>query len=189
MDGRGEAAKLEVHVRAIVRRAVWVAMCVLSASTAHAQRYRVLVGIAGTSKMSLIEFSPCIPAETSACGAWVNRVIDTASDTTYGTLPTAATEQTARDRAAAISVRDGSLNVRSFGKNAALGADKGTLIADPRRRAIAVVVTGDSRYAFAVLEATTAGVPSMVRMIDFGTKSVIASVGLAERPAGISMAP
>jgi hypothetical protein len=161
----------------------------LCASTADAQRYRVLVGIAGTAKMSLIEFSPCIPAETSACGAWVNRVIDTASDTSYGSLPAAATEQTARDRAAAISVHDGMLNVRSFEKNGASGAAKRTLIADPRRRATAVVVAGDSRYAFAVLEAKTAGEPSMVRMIDFGTKSVIASVGLAERPAGISMAP
>jgi hypothetical protein len=81
------------------------------------------------------------------------------------------------------------LNVRSFEKNGASGAAKRTLIADPRRRATAVVVAGDSRYAFAVLEAKTAGEPSMVRMIDFGTKSVIASVGLAERPAGISMAP
>jgi hypothetical protein len=142
--------------------------------------------------MSLIEFSPCIPAETSACGAWVNRVIDTASDTSYGTLPAVATEQTARDRAAAISVRDGMLNVRSFAKTGNGGrgiGGEGTLITDPRRVATAVVVTSDSRYAFAVLEAKTAGEPSMVRMIDFGTKSVIASVGLAERPAGISMAP
>jgi hypothetical protein len=137
--------------------------------------------------MSLIEFSPCIPAETSACGAWVNRVIDTASDTSYGPLPPVTTEQNARDHSAAIAVHDGSLSVRSFAKTAAGG--NGTRIMDPRRRATAVVVTGDSRYAFAVLEAKTAGEPSMVRMIDFGTKSVIASVGLADRPAGISMAP
>jgi hypothetical protein len=175
-----------------VHRALTVVALVLSASAAHAQRYRVLVGIAGTARMSLIEFSPCIPAETSACGAWVNRVIDTATDTSYGPLPAAATEQTARDSTAAISVHDGILNVRSFVTSGSGGRGMGaggTTIADPRRVATAVVVTGDSRYAFAVLEAKSAGEPAMVRMIDFGTKSVIASVGLADRPAGISMAP
>ena len=63
------------------------------------------------------------------------------------------------------------------------------IITDARRIATALVITGDARYAFAVFESKTAGEVAMVRMIDFGTKSVIASIGLADRPAGISMAP
>lgn len=55
--------------------------------------------------------------------------------------------------------------------------------------ATAVVITTDSRYAFAVFEAKPADDQAMVRMIDFGTKSFIASIELPDRPAGISMAP
>ena len=55
--------------------------------------------------------------------------------------------------------------------------------------ATAVVVTGDSRYAFAVFSSKTAGEVAVVRMIDFATKMAIASIELADRPAGISMAP
>src|SRR3954453_22243619 len=79
MDGRGQAAQLEIHVRpGAVRCAAAVMTLALFASVAAAQgRYRVVVGIAGTKQMSLIELVPCIPAEGSGCGAWVSRVIDT----------------------------------------------------------------------------------------------------------------
>ena len=40
-----------------------------------------------------------------------------------------------------------------------------------------------------MFESKTAGEVAMVRMIDFGMKMVIASIGLVDRPAGISMAP
>jgi hypothetical protein len=184
MDGGRQAAKLEIHVRVLVRGVLWIAALALPA---QGQRYRVLVGVAGTTKMSLIEFSPCIPAETSACGAWINRVIDTASDSTFGPLPTVATAQSARNKTASVSVQDGRLSVQTTARTP--GVQRTGVIADARRIATAVVVTGDSRYAFAVFEAKTPGEQGMVRMIDFGTKMVIASIGLADRPAGISMAP
>ena len=187
MDGRGKAAELEVHVSGVSRAVLAVVASAAVATAAHGQRYRVLVGVAGTTKMSLIEFSPCIPAETSACGAWINRVIDTASDSSFGPLPTIATAQSARNQSASVSVQDGHLSVLTAGKIP--GVQPKGVIADPRRTATAVVVTGDSRYAFAVFESKTAGEVAMVRMIDFGMKMVIASIGLADRPAGISMAP
>jgi hypothetical protein len=189
MDGGRQAAKLEIHVKVLARGVLWVAATAVLGSAAQGQRYRVLVGIAGTTKMSLIEFSPCIPAETSACGAWIDRVIDTASDSSFGPLPVVATEESTRNHTMSISVQDGHLNVHTGAKNGAAGRKGGDVIADARRIATAVVVTGDSRYAFAVLEAKTPGKQGMVRMIDFGTKMVIASIGLADRPAGISMAP
>jgi len=164
-----------------------VAACGAIATTAHGQRYRVLVGVAGTTKMSLLEFSPCIPAETSACGAWINRVIDTANDSSFGPLPTLVTTQSARNRTASISVHNGQLNVETAGKTP--GVEPKGVIKDPRRMATAVVVTGDSRYAFAVFSSKTAGDVAVVRMIDFATKMAIASIELADRPAGISMAP
>lgn len=158
------------------------------APSAHAQRYRVLVGVAGTTKMSLIEFSPCIPAETSACGAWINRVIDTASDSAFGPLPAVTTEQTARNQASA-AIRNGKVSIRTTVRTSIGTRDEGNMIVDARRTATAVAITADARYAFAVFEAKTAGEQAMVRMIDFGTKSVIASIGLPDRPSGISIAP
>jgi hypothetical protein len=172
-----------------VRRFVLSACCfvVALASSAQAQRYRVLVGLAGTTKMSLIEFSPCIPAETSACGAWISRVVDTSTDSSFGPLPTIATEQSARNHSASIAVEQGHLSVRTFGKIP--GVQPTGIISDNRRVATAVVITGDARYAFAVFESKSAGEQAMVRMIDFGTKMSIASIGLSDKPAGISMAP
>ena len=189
MDGRRKAAKLEVHVSWFARTMLAVVACAALATPSHAQRYRVLVGVAGTTKMSLIEFSPCIPAETSACGAWITRVIDTASDSSFGPLPSVAVEQSARNQATSVSVLDGRLNLKTASKNFDARHKVDGVIADPRRTATAVVVTGDSRFAFAVFEAKEAGDQAIVRMIDFGTKSVIASIGLSDRPAGISMAP
>ena len=135
--------------------------------------------------MSLIEFSPCIPAETSACGGWVDRVIDTSADTSYGPLPKAVTEQRSASREAVIAIQNDGLLVRSLTKNG--GAPR--LVVDKQRKATAVAVSVDSRYAFVVLEAKTPGDQAMIRMIHLASKSVIASLGLAERPAGISMAP
>ena len=135
--------------------------------------------------MSLIEFSPCIPAETSACGGWVSRVIDTSADTSFGPLPRAATEQISPSREDVITIQNEGLLVRSLGK--AAGAPR--VVTDRLRRATAVVVSDDSRYAFAVLEAKMPGDQAMIRMIHLASKSVIASLGLTERPAGISMAP
>lgn len=136
--------------------------------------------------MSLIEFSPCIPAETSSCGAWVNRVIDTANDTSFGPLPSVSTEEKSSDRVATILVQDGHLNVSTF---VAGRGGLGRLIADPRRTATAVTISGDSRYGFAVLEAKSPGGQAMVEMIDFASRRVIASIAIAQRPLGISMAP
>jgi len=185
MDGRGQTAKLEIHVSAFARRAVPIVALLASATVAQAQRYRVLVGIAGTRQMSLIEFSPCIPAETSACGGWVTSVIDASTDTSYGTLPSAMHEQVSPSHENVITIQNGGVLVRSLAERG--GTSR--LVVDKLRSATAVVISGDSRYAFAVLEAKTPGDQSMIRMIHLASKSIIASLGLAERPAGISMVP
>ena len=65
----------------------------------------------------------------------------------------------------------------------------GRLIADPRRTATAVTISGDSRYGFAVLEAKNPDDQAKVEMIDFASRRVIASIALTQRPSGIAMAP
>ena len=189
MDGRGEAAQLEVHVTARLLRVAAVAALVIGARNAAAQgRYRVLVGTTDLKQSLLIEFSPCIPAETSACGAFVTRIIDTSIDTSYGSKPPVAVAQTAPDSSGAIAVQNGMLNVTTFVRHPRVAA-VGRLIADPKRTATAVAISADSRYAFAVLEAKNSGEQSQVRMIDLSTRSGIASIGISVRPVGIALAP
>jgi hypothetical protein len=176
-------------VTALLRGLAGFAALIVVASNASAQgRYRVLVGAADTPQMLLIEFSPCIPAETSACGAFVTRVIDTSTDTAYGTKPAIVVKQTAPDSGGAIAVQEGMLNVTTFVRDARVAA-VGKLIADPKRTATAVAISADSRYAFAVLEAKNPGELSQVRMIDLSTRSGIASIGISVRPLGIAIAP
>jgi hypothetical protein len=189
VDGRGKAAQLEVHVTRLLRRFVPFVALILVVGTAGAQgRYRVLVGTADTQQVMLIEFSPCIPAETSACGAFVTRVIDTATDTTYGMKPPIVREQVAPDFGGAIAVQDGKLRIQSLVRNGRVVAAAKT-ITDPKRTATAVVISPDSRYAFAVFAANDPDEKSLVRMIDLDTRSPIASALFSMRPAGIAIAP
>jgi len=189
MDIRGQTSQLEVHVTATTRAVAALAALIAIAGNADAQgRYRVVVGVAETKQMALVEFSPCIPAETSACGAFVTRMIDTELDSTYGPKPPSVVDQTAPDSSGAIAVQDGMLNVKTFVRNGRVAA-LGKLIADPKRTATAVVISADSRYAFAVLEAKDPADMSQIRMIDLSTRSGIASIGLPVRPAGIAIAP
>src|SRR5262249_52060970 len=66
------------------------AASVLIASPAWAQRYRVLVADEGSTRVSVVEFRPCVPAETSDCGAWLDRSYD-------GTLDSSIVRPTRRD--------------------------------------------------------------------------------------------
>src|SRR6476660_10140707 len=77
MDGRREGEELEVHVRRLAIAAAVV--LATAAGRADAQRYRVLAA-SESGQRSVIEFRPCIPAEGSGCGAWIDReaVADTA---------------------------------------------------------------------------------------------------------------
>jgi hypothetical protein len=161
----------------------------LFASVAAAQgRYRVVVGIAGTKQMSLIELVPCIPAEGSGCGAWVSRVIDTAADTTLGPTPPAITTgETAPDHLSRISVQGSSLIVEGLSKQGI--RQRVRKIHDPLRTPTAVAISPDSRYAFVVLEAKSDTNAAQVRMIDLSTQTAIATMGLRARPAGIAIAP
>src|SRR5215475_11110573 len=58
------------------------ALCMALAPAASAQRYRVVVGEEGSTRVSLVEFRPCVPAETSDCGAWLVRTFDGTADST-----------------------------------------------------------------------------------------------------------
>jgi len=158
------------------------------ASGAGAQgRYRVLVGT-GETQMTLVEFSPCIPAETSACGAFVTRVIDTSTDTTYGAKPSILTEQVAPDSSGSIAVQDGKVRIQTLVRTGGVPV-AGKTITDPKRTATAVAISPDSRYAFAVFEANDPDEKSLVRMIDLTTRSPIASAFFLMRPVGIAIAP
>jgi hypothetical protein len=175
-------------VTALLRRsALFIALVVFARDAGAQGRYRVLVGSAD-ARMMLIEFSPCIPAETSACGAFVTRVIDTSTDTTYGTKPAIVTEQVAPDSGGAVAVQGGKLRIQTLVRNGRVLAAAKT-ITDPKRTATAVAISPDSRYAFAVFEANDPDEKSLVRMIDLDTRSPIASALFLMRPAGIAIAP
>src|SRR5262249_39075668 len=89
----------------IVMRHEWVAaatVLVLAAPVASAQRYRVLVGEAGSPRVSLIEFRPCVPAETSDCGAWLVQAFDATVDSAM--RPGQGARQVVSRRAGSIAI-------------------------------------------------------------------------------------
>jgi hypothetical protein len=155
-------------------------------SAAKAQHYRVVVGLAGTPKMLLLDFSPCIPAEGSGCGGFLTRTVDTSTDSTAGQMPATVTSDSASD-GSRISIVDGKLLLATK-VNAGNVAGRGKLIDDPLRTPIAVVAAGP-RYAFVVLAAKRDDAKAQVRMFDLATRTGVASLLIDGVPSGIGIAP
>jgi len=185
VDGGREASQLEVHVRALARAFVALALLVVPMA-ARAQHYRVVVGLAGTPQMLLLDFSPCIPAEGSGCGGFLTRTIDTSTDSTVGRMPATLTSDSASN-GNRISIVDGKLMLATK-VNEGNVAGRGRILVDPLRTPVAVVTAG-SRYAFAVLSADGDGAKAQVRMFDRATRSAVASLLIDGVPSGIGIAP
>jgi hypothetical protein len=148
-------------------------------SRAGAQRYRVAIGVPG-GQTAIAEFRPCIPAEGSGCGAW----IDHTSPSIDGQPPVVKSALTLNG-SDSVSIANGGVRMRSM-KKSARGDAKVLGIRQSVARAIAL--SGDSRYVFAAYESTAMdGV--VVYMIDLDTRTAIASLPLRKLDGGISMAP
>ena len=163
----------------LVRCALLVIAAHQFAARADAQRYRIAIGVPG-GQTAIAEFRPCIPAEGSGCGAW----IDHTSASVDGQPPVVKSALT-RNGADSVSIANGGVRMRSMQK-AARGDAKVLGIRQSVARAIAL--SADSRYVFAAYESTAAdGV--VVYMIDLDTRTAIASLPIARLEGGIGMVP
>jgi hypothetical protein len=149
-------------------------------SRAHAQRYRVLVGDAGSSRVSLVEFRPCVPAETSDCGAWLVNTVDAAIDSAM--RPAHGAQRIAL-RDAAIAIDGMSVVITPMARG-----ERPAKIAGTHGRPVSLAISGDRAYVFGIFERTGDHPPELL-MIDLNTRTVWAVFPLTTAPANISMAP
>ena len=184
MDGGGIAAQLEVQVRAWSRVIAGLGL-VVATRAAHAQHYRLLVGLSGTHEMLLLDFSPCIPAEGSGCGGFLTRTIDAGTDSTFGGMPTAAIADSTSDGGRIVIV-DRQLRLTTPTTAGDPSARERAII-DPARQPVAVAAAS-SQYAFAALRPTKAGAKAQVRMFDLATRTAVASLLIDGIPSGLAIA-
>jgi hypothetical protein len=157
------------------------AVLLLAAPVVSAQRYRVLVGEAGSPRVSLIEFRPCVPAETSDCGAWLVQAVDATGDSAM--RPGQGARQVVSRRVGSIAI-DGESVVVTPTTN----GERPSKVTGTHGHPIALAVTGDGAYVFGIFEGTGREPPELA-MIDLNTRSVWAVFPLKTRPAGISIVP
>ena len=173
MDGGREGEELEVHVRRL-GIALGVALATTFAGArADAQRYRVMVA-SETGQRSVIEFRPCIPAEGSGCGAWIDR--EAIADTAIRLAPSTGARFGPAD---SVWIDRGAIRIRS-----ADGRSK--TIRDPRGAATTLALAPMRDYAFVVLRKLDA-TESTVVMVDLSTRSVIANCPIAERAYAVAV--
>ena len=170
MDGGREGEELEVHVR---RLGVALAVALATATTGEAQRYRVLVA-SESGQRSVIEFRPCIPAEGSGCGAWIDR--EAVPDSAIRIAPSTGAPFGPGD---SVWIEHGAIRIR--------GADRRSkTIQDPRGAATTLALTPMRDYAFVVLRKPDAP-ESTVVMVDLSTRSVIAHCPIADKAYAVAV--
>lgn len=163
---------------AVAGASVWVA------SPAWAQRYRVLVSDEGSARVSVVDFRPCVPAETSDCGAWLDRVYDAALDSTAA-HPTRRLNRVVSERAGvSLAIQGSSVVVTPVPPTNA----KSVVVSGTHGTPLALELAGDGAYAFAIVEGTANRSPEL-EMIDLNTNSVWAVFRLKARPSAIAMSP
>jgi hypothetical protein len=141
--------------------------------SAQAQRYRVLVASEGGGR-SVVEFRPCIPAEGSGCGAWIDR--EAMADTTVHVTPSAIAVFGPGD---SVLVEHGVIRIRN-----ADGRSK--TIRDRRGDATSLALAPSRDYAFVILRSPDAAASTVV-MVDLSTRSVIASCPMPIRATAIAV--
>jgi hypothetical protein len=136
-----------------------MALATLTAS-AQAQRYRVLVG-SENGQRTVVEFRPCIPAEGSGCGAWIDH--EAAPDTA---ARLATTTNATFGPGDSLWIEHGAIRIRTTGRLKTLVDNRGAA------QALALAPLRD--YAFVILRSSSAPASTIV-MVDLSTRSVIAS--------------
>jgi hypothetical protein len=151
--------------------------------TAIAQRIQVAAGDTVGKTVSVIEFRLCIPAETSDCGAWMDRVVDMTGDDTAA-MPPAVRALHAPNGRDSLWIEDGVVRVRAT----ATARARTYVVSDVHGTAVALAASGDPRYAFALVDlhpGQRGG--SAIVMIDLERHSVVDSFGSRTRFTGIAM--
>jgi len=158
-----------------VRRLAIAAAVVLAtaAGRADAQRYRVLAA-SESGQRSVIEFRPCIPAEGSGCGAWIDReaVPDTGTRLTPATGALFGPGDSVWIDHGAIRIRDAKRRMK--------------IIQDRRGAATTLTLAPMRDYAFVVLQSPDTQASTVV-MVDLSTRSVVASCPVAGRVSAIAV--
>jgi hypothetical protein len=144
-----------------------------TAGRADAHRYRVLVA-SESGERNVIEFRPCIPAEGSGCGAWIDR--EAMPDTTARLTPTIGASFGSGD---SIWIDRGAIRIRRAREGA-------KTIQDRRGVAMALALAPSRDYAFVVLRSPDATTSTVV-MVDLSTRSVIASCPMPGRAYALSV--
>jgi hypothetical protein len=147
--------------------------CAAIGEPAAAQRYRVLVG-SDDGQRSVVEFRPCIPAEGSACGAWVDR--EAVADANIQLASNSAATFSPGD---SVWIEHGAIRIQGPGKQS-------KTIADRRGAAQALVLAPMRDYAFVILRAPDAPASTVV-MVDLSTRSIIASCPLQARATALAV--
>jgi hypothetical protein len=142
--------------------------------------YRLVIGTPGSSRVTLAEFRPCVPAEGSDCGGWIDKEADLASPPPA--VVTGAATPDARD---SVSLLAGAVMVTRLtsprrGETVRLRSAFGT--------AAAVAVSGDSRYAFVAYRAPSHD-RALISMIDLSTRRSVFSLPVPHDVAGIATRP
>ena len=144
-----------------------------AAGHADAQRYRVLVATE-SGERSVIEFRPCIPAEGSGCGAWIDH--EAVPDTTARLAPMTAVSFGPGD---SLWIERGAIRIR--------GARGGSKTINDRRGAATTLALAPLRdYAFVILRSADSSASTVV-MVDLSTRSVIASCPMPGRAYAIAV--
>ena len=163
------------------RALAFAAATMLCSSAARAQQYRVdLVLTGGLATHADFRRCPAAPGSvnsTADCGTQLAK-ITRSTGTLYG-LTTKAMSPDGRD---SVTIENGKLRIKTLdGRTPAvtlLGIGTGTVAG--------VVVSSDSRYAFAVVQ-NAGGNPSDVMMIDLATQNGVAGVSLDSKVVGLAM--
>lgn len=162
----------------LTRSLALAAATMLCSSVARAQQYRVDLVLAG-GMATHADFRRC-PAEhgTADCGTEVAR-ITRSTGTLYG-LTTRAMSANGHD--SVTVAEDGRLRIKTLdGRTPAV-----MLLRIGSGNVGGVVISPDSRYAFAVVQNST-GNPSDLMMIDLAAQSGVAGVSLDSRVIGLAM--
>jgi hypothetical protein len=154
---------------------------------AVAQRIQVAAADAASKAVSVIEFRLCIPAETSDCGAWVDRVVDLTGEADTALPPAIRALHTPGGRDS-LWIDDGAVKIRAT----SVARARTYVVRDLHGTAVALAASADPRYAFALVEppplpAAGRGGGSTIVMIDLDGHVVIDSFGSRTRFTGIAM--
>ena len=153
------------------------ALLVLVAASSGAAQARGRVYVAGVGEPGAVfEFRPCIPAEGSDCGAWIDHRVDSSA-----VVPLLAGYRSADGRDSVWAERGVLLMISNPPRPA---RRSGSRLTDPRGRFVAVTPGTSGHVAYAIVESAPPE-PSWILMIDLDTHSAIASARFQFKPGGM----